>query len=182
MATYTWYLQGTTPTTIAATDVLQFAGAVFNSNIFINNFQDSMHVRSSGGSNLSSGNSPHNNKFIDATHVSVDGAASSLLSGISTGNCALKLNFSHGVAVATTNHIIYAYDAAVTTNAPTDVVFKIAEQGDASWTEAGGSASALGVTDDTAATSHDYYFPVSASPTSVGHKTAFKIRDELIYS
>jgi hypothetical protein len=65
---------------------------------------------------------------------------------------------------------------------PTDVDFRIAEQGDALFTEAEGSAAACTVNDDTTATSHDYYFIVSASPTSVGTKTAFKIRSELTYS
>ena len=30
MATYTWYLQGVSPTTLGATDILQFAGAAFD--------------------------------------------------------------------------------------------------------------------------------------------------------
>jgi hypothetical protein len=182
MATLTWYLQGTSPTTIAATDIIQFAGATFNSAIFVGEYNDSTHVKTSGGTNKSSGNTPKNNKYIDATHVSIDGGASSLLSGISTANCALKLNFSHGSSVVVTDHILYAYDGVTTTSAPTGVVFKAAEQGDANWTEAGGSASALTITDNTTATSHDFFVAMSASPSSEGTKTAFKIRDEFIYS
>lgn len=184
MATYVWTLQGTTPTTIDATDIIQFAGAAFGNAVFIGNYQDSTHVKSSGGANDSLGNSPHNTKYVDATHYILDGGASTVLDATHPTNaeCPLKLNFSHGSSVVITNHIIYAYDGAVTTNAPTGVTFKIAEKTNTAWTEAGGSAAALAVADHTTATSHDFYFLISAAPASVGLKSAFVIRDELIYS
>ena len=77
---------------------------------------------------------------------------------------------------------MYAYDGSTTTSAPTGVTFYAFEQGDSAWTNAEGSASAVSVNDDTASTSHDYYFGISASPESVGEKTAFKIRMELTYA
>lgn len=182
MATYTWTLQGTSPTTIDATDLIQFAGGTFDSAITVGQYNDSTHVESSGSADDSSGHSPHNTKYLTASTVSLDGAGSANVNTIATGSCPLKINFSDAASVAITNHIIYAYDGSVTTNAPTGVTFYIAEQGDASWTNAEGSAAALAVGDQVANTSHDFYFLISASPESVGEKTAFTIRDELTYS
>lgn len=181
MATYTWYLQGTSPTTIDATDIIQFAGATFDSAITVGSYNDSTHVESSVGANDSSGNGPKNSKYLTSSTVDI-GGGSTALSGVSTANCPLKINFAHGTAVAVTNHKIYAYDGTTTTAVPTGVTFQIAEQGDTNWTNAEGSAAALAVGDSAAATSHDFFFLISASPESVGAKTAFKIRDELTYS
>lgn len=188
MATFTWTLQGTSPTTIDATDYLQFAGASFGSAITVNAYNSSTHVESNVGANDSSGNTPRNNKFISQTggtggDSQADwGDGTEDIDAILTSECALKINFSHGSSVTTTNAIFYAYDGTTTTAVPTGVDFRCAEQGDANFTEAEGSASALTINDDTTATSHDYYIVVSASPTSVGVKTAFKGRIELTYT
>ena len=181
MATYTWVLQGTTPTTIGATDIIQFAGATFDSAITVGAYNDSTHVESSAGVNDSEGNSPKNSKYLTSSTVDV-GAGSVNLNTVSTANCPLKINFAHDSAVAVTNHILYAYNGTTTTAAPTGVTFYAAEQGDSTWTNAEGSAAAVSVADSAAATSHDFYFLISASPESVGEKTDFVLRDELTYS
>lgn len=189
MATYVWTLQGTSPTTIDATDKIQFAGAGgFDTNITVNEYNGSTHVESSVGANDSSGNTPKNSKFISQTggtggdsQVDIGGGTVDL-DTISTANSPLKINFSHGSAVAITNHILYGYaDGGATTDVPVGVDFRLAQQADANWTQAEGSAAALGVTDSGSNTSHDFYFLLSASPTSVGAKV-FTIRDELTYS
>lgn len=189
MATYTWQLQGTSPTTIDATDILQFAGSGgFDSAVTVNSYNDTTHVESSVGANDSSGNTPRNNKFISQTggtggDSQADwGDGTEDIDAILTTECALKINFAHGSAVAVSSHTIYAYDGSTTTAVPTGVDFRIAEQGDTNFTEAEGSGSAMAVTDSASSTSHDFFFIVSASPTSVGEKTAFKIRDELTYT
>lgn len=182
MATYTWYLQGTTPTTIEATDIVQFAGSTFGSAITVGAYNDTTHVESSVGANDSSANTPHNNKYLTSNTVSLNGAGSTSLNAASTAACALKINFSDAASVTTTGHIFYAYDGTTPATAPTGVTFYAAEQGDANWTNAEGSAAGVTVTDDTAATSHDYFLLISASPESVGAKTAFKLRSELTYS
>ncbi|PIY96082.1 MAG: hypothetical protein COY66_04995 [Candidatus Kerfeldbacteria bacterium CG_4_10_14_0_8_um_filter_42_10] len=188
MATFIWYLQGTSPTTIDATDYVQFAGGTFGSAIIVGAYQDSTHVESSVGADDSSGNTPKNNKFISQSggtggDSQVDlGAGTVDLDTITDAGCALKINFSHGTSVVTTGHIFYAYDGTTTTAVPTGVTFQAAEKGDPNWTNAEGSAAALTITDEATGTSHDYYIAVSASPESVGLKTAFKLRDELTYS
>lgn len=189
MATFVWTLQGSTPTTIDASDIVQFAGAGgFNSKVTVGAYQDSMHVRASGGANDSSGNTPKNSKFISQTggtggdsQVDIGGGTVDLDS-ISTANSPLKINFSDASSVITESCIFYAYDGSTPATAPTGVTFVAAEQGDANWTGAEGSGSPVTITDDTTATSHDYYLLISASPDSVGLKSAFALRIELTYS
>lgn len=181
MATYTWYLQGTSPTTIEATDIVQFAGASFGSTITVGEYNDSTHVESSVGADDSSGNTPNNVKYI-ASGTADWGDGTENLDQILDAECTLKINFAHGSAVAVTDHIFYAYDGTTTTAAPTGVTFVAAESGDAAWTGAEGSASAVTVADSSSATSHDFYISVSVSPDSVGEKTDFVLRDELTYA
>jgi hypothetical protein len=188
MATFTWLLQGTTPTTIDATDIIQFAGAAFDSAITVGSYNDTTHVESSVGADDSSGNTPNNVKFISATGgTSGDsqadwGDGTEDLDAMTTAEATLKITFADEASVTTTSCIFYAYDGSTTTAVPTGVTFYAAEQGDANWTNAEGSGAALTIADDTASTSHDYYIAVSASPESVGEKTAFALRIELTYS
>ena len=188
MATFTWTLQGSSDTTIDATDLLQFAGATFDSAITVNAYNDSTHVESNVGANDSSGNTPNNNKFVSQSgggggDSQADwGDGTEDIDAILTTECALKVNFAHGSAVAVSGAIFYADDGTTTTAVPTGVDFRCAEQGDTNFTEAEGSASALSLDDSASATSHDYFILVSASPTSVGEKTAFRGRIELTYT
>lgn len=189
MATFTWTLQGdTNPTTIEDTDVIRFAGGAFATPVTVSEYQDSTHVRASGGADDSDGNDPLNSKFISNDGGTAGdgqgdwGDGTEDIDQITTAECPLKINFSHGSSVITSNAVLYAYDGSVTTNGPTDVTFWAAEQGDANWTQAEGSAAALEIADNTTATSHDFFFLISASPESVGLKSAFRIRIELTYS
>ncbi len=188
MATFTWYLQGVTPTTIEATDIIQFAGGTFDSPITVGAYNSSTHCESSVGADDSSANTPKNAKFISQgggtggdSQVDI-GAGTVDLDSVSTADCPLKINFSHGSSVVTTGAIFYAYDGTTPATAPTDITVVGAEQGDANFTACEGSASPVTITDDTTGTSHDYFLIVSASPDSVGEKTAFAFRCELTYS
>lgn len=168
---------------------MQFAGAGgFDSKITVGAYNDTTHVSSSGGANDSSGNSPKNSKFISQTggtggDSQVDvGSGTVDLDSVSTANCPLKINFADASSVITESAIFYAYDGSTTTAAPTGVTFVAAEQGDANWTAAEGSAAGVTLADNTASTSHDFYILMSASPDSVGLKNAFSLRIELTYS
>lgn len=187
MATFVFTLQGTSPTTIDATDILQFAAATFGSAITVGQYNDTTHVESSVGANDSNGNSPKNSKFISQTggtggdsQVDIGGGTVDLDS-ISTANCPLKINFAHGSAVAVTGWKAYFYDGSTPANAPAGVTAKLAEQGEANWTDAEGSGTPVNLADGSSATSHDRYLLASVSPDSVGQKD-FGIRTELTYS
>lgn len=188
MATFTWYLQGTSPTTVGATDIIQFAGSGgFNSKITVNEYNDTTHVKASGGSDLSSGNTPNNVKFISQTggtggDSQADwGDGTEDLDAITNAEATLRINFSDASSVITESAIFYAYDGTTPATAPSNVDVRAAEVGDANFTQAEGSGSPVTITDDTAATSHDYYIAVSVSPTTVGLKE-FAFRIELTYS
>lgn len=189
MATFTWTLQGSTPTTIGGTDLLQFAGpGGFDDPITVSEYNDTTHVESSVGANDSSGNTPHNNKFISQSggtggDSQADwGGGTEDLDQITTAEAALLINFADASSIVTTDAVFYAYNGSNTATGPTDVDFRAAEVGDANFTQAEGSGSPVTINDDTASTSHNYYLVVSASPQSVGEKTAFALRIELTYS
>ena len=187
MATFTWYLQGTSPTTLEATDFLQFAGATFDSAITVSAYNSSTHVESSVGANDSSGNTPKNNKFISqsgggAGDSQADwGDGTEDIDAILQAECALKINFGHGSAVACSSITFFAYDGTTPATAPTETDFRAAELADTNFTEAEGSGSALAVDDSGSSASHDFYIVVSASPTTVGAKDANKMRIALTY-
>ena len=181
MATFTWYLQGVTPTTIEATDILQFAGGSFDGAVNVGSYQDSTHVESSVGADDSSENTPNNVKYV-ASGTADWGDGTEDLDQITEAEANLKINFSHGSSVVTTEAKFYAYDGSTTTAVPTGVTFQAAEVGDSAWTNAEGSAAALTLNDNSTGTSHDFFIAVSASPESVGIKSAFSLRIELVYS
>lgn len=182
MATFTWSLQGTTDTVVDATDVVQFAGSGgFDSKITVGEYNDTTHVASSGGAEDSSGNTPNNVKYISSTEGDW-GNGTELITAILDSECTLKVNFSDASSVSTSAAVFYAYDGTTTTAVPTGVTFQAFESGDSTWTNAEGSAAALALTDQAAATSHDFFIATSASPESVGLKDSFSLRIELTYS
>lgn len=183
MATFIWSLQGSTPTTIDATDIVEFAGSGgFGSKITVASFNDTTHVRSSANANDSSANTPHNNKFLTSTTVSLNGAGSTSLSAASTAACALKINFSDASSVATSLAKFFSYDGTTIATAPANITFKAAQQGNSTWVDAEGQGTPVNLADQTASTSHDFFILISASPDTVGLKTAFALRIELTYS
>lgn len=160
MATFTNYLQGNEDTEITATDSLQFANGSFDGKITIGEYNDSTHVKTDDDADKSSGNTPNNNNYTDASLPIAD------------GDCALNINFSHTSSVETEDTSFYAYDGTTKTDAPDNTTVYAAEGGDGTWTNAEGSGSALSLDDHgTPATSHDFYIAISASPDTVGSKT-----------
>lgn len=184
MATWTWTAQLTSGSlTIGATDKVGFYGTNFGDAITVNEYQDSTHIENSSGTELCTSYHVHNTKYLTATTVSIDGGASQTLGASvpTTAQCPLKINFSHTTAVATSNGKFWADNGSDVNTAPTDVTFKAGEQGDTSWTSAGGKTNAVTLNDQSSATSHDFYIFCSASPTAVGNKTAFRLGIELTY-
>lgn len=187
MADFTWTLQGSTPTTIEATDIIQFAGlGGFNTPIQVGEYNETTHVKSSGGTEDSSGNTPNNNKFISQAGGSggdseVDiGAGAVDLDTLGNGDAALKINFSDASSVETQNAIVYSYNGSDPATPAVGVDVRLAEIGDANWTEAESNANPLALSDQGAATSHDFYVAASVSPTTAGAKSG-KLRIELTY-
>ena len=172
---------------IEATDKIQFANGVFDGKITVGEYNDSTHVKSSVGADDSAANTPNNVKFIsqagggggDSQADWGDGTED--LDAMTTGEATLKINFADASSVITEDAVLYAYDGSTPATGPVGVTIVAAEVGDTNFTNIEGSGSPLAIDDDGAATSHDYYIAVSASPDSVGAKTG-KLRIELTYS
>jgi len=176
-----WALQGTTPTTIGATDSIAFSDGTFGNAITVASYNDGTHVRSSGGADSSDGNTPNNVKYV-ASGTGDWGDGTENIANMTTGEATLKLTISEDSSITVTDITMYAYDGDTTTNAPSGMDVQLAEQGDAAWTNADGSAAALAIADsDTPATDHHFYIAVSATPSSVGVKSGNKIRCEFTY-
>ena len=188
MATFTWTLQGVAPTEIAATDLIQFAGGSFDSAITIATYNTSTHVETDIAGDKSSGNTPNNVQFIsqagggggDSQADWGDGTED--IDAITDAECTIKLNFAHDPAVAVSNHTFFAFDGTTPATAPVNITVAAAESADVNFTAAEGSGSALTITASGSATSHDFYIMISASPDTVGEKTAFAFRSELTYT
>jgi len=187
MATFVHSLQGTTPTTIDATDKLQFAAGTFDSKIIVNEYNASTHVKTAADADKSAANTPKNNKFISQaggaggkSEVDV-GAGTVLLDAVASGSAALKIVFSHASTVITEDAVFYSYDGSTPATPMVDVDVRAGEVGDTNFTEIEGSGSALALTDQATNTDHNFYIIISASPTAVGAKTG-KYRIELTYS
>lgn len=178
--TFTKILQGVSPTTIAATDILQFAGpAGFNDPVFIREYQDTTHVKTSVGGNKSSANTPNNNKFISQaggaggkSQVDV-GAGTVLLDAVVNASAALKINITNATNVIVTDGIFFSYDPGQTVANPlAGIDVRAAEVGDTNFVEIEGSAAALTLTDQAVpATSHDFFIVISKGPTAIGLKS-----------
>lgn len=189
MASFSTYLQGASPTEIEATDIAQFAGAGgFDSAIIVAEYNDTSHVKTSGGSDKSASNTPNNVKFISQSggtggDSEADwGDGTEDIDAITDAEATFNINFSDASSVVTESAIFYAFDGTTPATAPANVSVKCAEVGDANFTDAEGSASALDLADQGASTSHDFYILVSVSPDTVGLKDAFAFAIELTYS
>lgn len=183
------YLQGTTPTEIAETDILQFAGSAFDETVDVNEYNDTTHVKTSIGGNKSSANTPRNNKFISqdggtagVSQVQVDGGATEDLDELTDGDACLNINITNESNITIESAELYSYDGATPATAEPNLSFKAAEIGDTNFTDAEGSGSPLSLADkSTPATEHDYYIVLSVSPETTGLKD-YKIRYEAIVS
>lgn len=182
MATFAWTLQGVSPTTIviADADVLRFAGATFADPISVGSYNDSTHVKDGNDStDKSSGNTPNNVKFISQTggtggDSQADwGGGTEDLDQITTAEATLKIAITEAFNITVSDAVFYCYNGVTPATAPVGMDVRAAEVGNANFTEAEGSGSALAIADSlTPATTHNFYIALSKSPTAVGLKTS----------
>lgn len=179
--TQTWKLQGSTDTTIDTTDSIAFSDGTFGNPITVSAYNGGTHVRSSGGADDSSANTPNNVKYI-ASGTGDWGDGTESLTAITDAECTLEIVIAESTNITVTDITFYAYDGTTTTNAPSGMTVQAFESGDAAWTQIHGSGSALAIDDSsTPATSHSFFIGLSASPSSIGVKSANKARIEFTY-
>lgn len=188
MATWTLTAQLVSGTlAVGATDRVWWNGAAFGTNVVVGSYQDTTHITNNSDAHVAActtGSHVHNTKYIDGTHLSLDGAGSAVLAAgtvPTTAQCGLKFNFSDAASVATSAATFYAYDGTTDATAMAGVTFQAGEGGvTTTWVAANGSGAALGIANQSASTSHDFFVFTSVNPTSTGAKTG-KIKIVLTY-
>jgi len=180
--TTTWKVQGVTDTTVEATDLIQFSDGTFDNPIEVGSFNDGTHVRNSGGTDDSEGDTPNNVKYI-ASGTADWGDGTESLADILDSECTFKITVAYDSNITVTDITMYAYDGTTDATAPTDIDVYLAESGDAAWTNADGSGSALTISDSsTPATSHDFYIAMSVKPTAVGTQSDNAVKFVFTYA
>lgn len=173
------------------------AGAL--SSVRIGEYQDRTFVVNSAGT--SSAAEIDNVKYVASSSglISRGGVEESSinLQRIPNYKSTLNIRFTHDTEVSTQNAVIYAYDRTNINNGPSGLTCQIASiihpsvstgvlgSGSSSWVDSQGFSTALtchaspGVSglspsgSSTSSTQHDWYFALSASPSSIGSKTDF---------
>ncbi len=164
---FTWKLQGTSDTEIEETDYLFFCNGTFNSNIIVEEWNESTHVKTSAGADKSSGNTPKNNKYISGTEIQVDGGSTVDLDTISNSDACLTINVTDGT-FAIEDALFYTYNGSSPSQPSEYIDTYAAEVGDTNWTNAVNRTAGLALDDKTSDTSHDYYIALSISPDNPG--------------
>jgi len=205
VATFTWnYWGGTGPSwTDVSTDTIVFSGTGGLANpVTVAAWQDETHMGTGDpGSDACGTVHAKNNKYISTTQFD-NGSGTETLNdtNLTQDECTLQIIFTDGASVAITSARFYAYDGTTTTTEAIGVDVEAFEQGQAAtlWTiinddtvsgaltvgSIGGdnTGERLDLADQGAATDHTYYIAVSASPETVGAKTAFDFGIALTYS
>lgn len=176
--------------TLASTDRIWFngVGGTFATNVVVGSYQDGTHVADSSDVHRCTSSHPHNVKYIDATHMSLDGTASALLSSLTTTNAPLIITFDTsdlgGASVVTTAAKVYAYSSADGTPS-NGITIQGAEAGQTStWVSIGTTGTAgggLSLADQSTALTHNFYIALSMTPSSTGAKTTNTLKLALTY-
>src|SRR3990172_3351997 len=197
MATFTFKgFMGAGPSwTDIGANTLVFSSSLTDlaTNITVAQFNDGTHVGNGDpGTDQCGANHVNNNKYLTGSTISVNGGGSEALNdtNLTANECSLDVLFNHGSAVALSSVLFYCYDGTTpATRAPGLDVFCF-ERGTAqtAWVEINDDSGAQGGTGNgdsfenrTAATDHDYYVALTASPEVVGAKTLFDLAISLVY-
>jgi hypothetical protein len=161
--------------------LIQFSDGTFDNPITVSSYNDGTHVRSSGGSDDSTGNTPNNVKYV-ASGTADWGDGTENCSAIIDGECTLKITVAYDSSITVTDITMWAYDGTTESTAPTNLDVYLFESGDTAWTNADGSGAAMSLTDsDTPATSHDFYVAMSVSPSAVGTQSSNAVKFAFTY-
>lgn len=183
--TWAWYkLNTTTWTDFSAGNLIGFYGTTtYAAKVTVAAYNVGMHLRTASGTDTDACASTHMTgiQYVAAGTCKVNGGSTVDLDTV-TAEQSVRITFTDGAtSISTENATFYAYDGTTDATAPTGVTAQGAEQGDSTWTACGGSASAVTLTAQGAATSHVFYVIMSASPASVGEKTEFAWKITLDY-
>lgn len=198
IATFTWeYFGATGPAwTDISTNTIVFAGSGgISTPVTVAAYQDETHIGTGDpGTDACGTNHSNNVKYISNTQFDSGSGTETLNdTNLTSDECTIRIRFTDGSSVATSNARFYAYDGTTTTTEAVGVDVEAFEQGvtATTWTtinddsgNTGGdnSGQRLDLSDQSAATAHTFYIAISASPESVGAKTSFDFGVALTYS
>lgn len=200
MATITFegYMGATPDWTDLGANTLVFSSSLtdLTAPITVAAWQDGTHAGSDDpGTDQCGANHMNNVKFIDANNMSVNGGGSEAINdtNLTANECTLRLHFNHTSAVAVTGARLYVYDGTTPTTEATEVEVYGFERGESAtaWTSINDDSGNVGgdnpgerldLQDSSSAQDHYWYVALSASPETVGGKTAFDLGFALTYS
>jgi len=133
-------------------------------------YNDGHHIINSSNEELCTTAHPANLKYLTDSTVSINGGGSADVTTITTAQC-LNLLASCSPNAEVTAFSFFAY-GATEADAPAGLTVYGMKQGEAAWSNIGGSAAALDLGAGGSAATHNRYVALSVSPTSNGAKTA----------
>lgn len=198
MATFTWEYYGSTGpawTDIGANTIVFAGSGGLTTPVTVGAWQDETHIGSGDpGTDQCGTNHCRNVKYISGTQFDSGSGTETLNdTNLVATECTIRVRFTDGASVATSNARFYAYDGTTTTTEAVGVDVYAFEQGvtattwtlindDSNNTGGDNAAERLDLSDQSAATDHTFYIAISASPESVGGKTSFDFGIALTYS
>ena len=198
MATFTWEVYADTPAWMgvsANTYVLSGSATDLTEPITVGNWNIGAHLGNGDpGTDQCGTNHVPVVSYISGTQFDDGGGTETLNdTNLVQTECSLRIEFTDGSSVATSNGRFYCFDGSTVTDPAVDIECYAFEQGvgESDWilvndysgsTGGDNSGERLGLTDQGGATEHTFYIAVSARPESVGGKTEFDFGVALTYS
>lgn len=197
MATFAWEVYANTPAWMdIGANTLVFAGSGgLDTPITVGSWNEETHLGNGDpGTDQCGSNHVPNVKYIQGTQFD-NGSGTQTLNdtNLVATECTLRIEFTDASTVATSNARFYSFDGTTETNEAVGIEAYAFEQGVAAttWTQInddseskGGdnSTERLDLSDQSAATEHEFFVAISARPESVGAKTQFDFGIALTYS
>ncbi len=204
MATINFYSGETFAINNLSGSGLGFYGGGFGQSVEVGAYQDTTFI--TNGAGTTQGPQVDNIKWLNTASGIINGASSGVpLTSIPNYLATLNARFTHSVAVRTQNVKFRIYDRSNINNPASGVTCKVAElvhpdivqnnngSGSSTWQTPTGSSVVMSLTASpgtsglrpngasTTDAQHDWYLAISASPDSIGSKTAFAAYIELEY-
>jgi len=182
-----------------------FGSGAFGTSVAVGQYQDATYITSADGNTGSI--LVGNVKYINTSGAAL-GATTLQLNQVPNSNATLNIHFAHTSAVQVRNASLRIYDRVSADNGAVGVVTKVGElihtspstavigSGDINWITPSGSTNPVtlanspgpsgvnaldGVASTYSGVAHDWYVAISASPTTIGSKTAYGLYISLEY-
>ncbi len=200
MAAFNWFVYVDTPAwEDVAANTIVFSGSltVITTPITVGNWNTGTHIGDGDpGTDQCGATHIPNLEWVSDTEYQLDGGGTQTLNDttLTETECTIKIEFTDGSSVATSNGRFYSFDASTVTNEAVGVEAYAWERGvgdTAGWvminddsgnTGGDNSGERVSLSDQSSDTEHTFFIAVTARPESVGSKTEFDFGIALTYS